>query len=95
MNSLTDFQKKVYKMVKKIPRGKVLSYQEMAKKIGKPSGARAVGSALSKNLDSQVPCHRVVRSDGSVGGYRRGSKEKIKKLKTEGIKIKNGKIINF
>ncbi len=79
-------------MVKKIPRGKVLSYQEVAFRLEKPGAARAVGNALNRNFDKRIPCHRVIKSGGAVGGYRSGTKNKIKMLKKEGVLIKNGKV---
>lgn len=86
---MTEFEKKVYVIVKKIPRGKVLTYKQLAVKLGNPGLARAVGNALNKNRDSEVPCHRVVRSDGKVGGYNLGVKKKISSLKREGVNIVN------
>lgn len=83
-----SFKEKVYSVVKKIPKGKVLTYKEVAKRAGKPKAYRAVGNILHKNVDPQVPCHRVVRSDGKIGGYNRGMSSKIKILKLEGY-IKN------
>jgi len=66
----TPFQKKVWKIILTIPRGEVRTYEWIAQKTGSPRAARAVGSALRKNpLAPQVPCHRVVRKDGSLGGY--------------------------
>ncbi len=79
-----NFQAQVYAVVKKIPEGKVLTYKEVAIKIGKPGAYRAVGNILNKNYDPTIPCHRVIRSDGKVGGYNRGGKSKIKILKAEG-----------
>ncbi len=61
-----------------------MTYLEVARKVGRPTAARAVGSALSKNFDPNIPCHRVVRTDGGMGGYNRGVKNKIKILKKEG-----------
>lgn len=88
-----SFTEKVYRIVRKIPAGKVTTYKATAKAIGKPKAARAVGNALNKSPGMpQVPCHRVIRSDGSVGGYAHGTKKKIKILKKEGIVIKNNKI---
>jgi len=81
--NVTAFQAKVYSVVKKIPKGRVLTYKQVAYKIGQPNAARAVGNALNKNRDKNVPCHRVVKSDGSVGGYAFGSAAKIKILKKE------------
>lgn len=89
---MTEFEKNVYEIVKKIPRGKVLTYKQVAIKLGNIGFVRAVGNALNKNRDKNVPCHRVIRSDGFVGGYARGTKKKIKILEEEEVKIKNGKI---
>lgn len=80
---LTNFQKIVYNIVGKIPKGKVLTYKEVAQMIGKPKAYRAVGNALNKNPFEEVPCHRVIRSDGKIGGYARGEKIKVNLLKKE------------
>lgn len=77
------FQKKVYKIVQKIPRGKVLTYKEVARLAGNPNASRAVGNILNKNYDKSIPCHRVIRSDGKLGGYNRGAENKIRLLKKE------------
>ena len=77
------FQQKVYSVVKKIPKGKVLTYKQVAIKMGQPGAARAVGNALNKNRSKDVPCHRVIRSDGKTGGYYWGAAEKVKILKKE------------
>jgi len=90
---MTKFQNKVYEIVRKITRGQVLSYQEIANRLDKPGAARAVGNALNKNCDQKVPCHRVIKSDGAVGGYRGGTKKKIEILKKEGVVIINGRVI--
>jgi len=79
-----EFTEKVYALVKTIPKGRVFTYKQVAQMIGKPNAARAVGNALNKNADPNIPCHRVIRSDGKTGGYNRGEKLKIKKLKEEG-----------
>jgi O-6-methylguanine DNA methyltransferase len=89
----TKFQKKVYQIVKKIPKGKALTYKEVAEKLGNAKLARAVGNALNKNRNPKVPCHRVIRSDGNIGGYAKGFKNKIVILGKEGIRIKNGRLI--
>lgn len=80
---MKTFSQKVLEVVKKIPRGKVLTYQEVAKRAGSPKAFRAVGNILNKNFDPQIPCHRVIRSDRKIGGYNRGSKLKAKMLKSE------------
>ena len=94
---ITSFQKKVYSLCKRVPKGKVTTYAEIGKAIGKRGQIyRAVGAALNKNpYAPRVPCHRVVKSDGSVGGFATGTKKKILLLKREGINIKGNKIIDF
>ena len=69
---MTLFQKSVYEIVRRIPRGQTLTYKQVAERLGRPGAARAVGAALSKNYDPKIPCHRVIRSDGKLGGYNRG-----------------------
>ncbi len=84
---MTEFQKKVFAAVKKIPRGQTATYREIASGLGNRKLARAVGNALNKNFDPEIPCHRVIRADGKVGGYNRGSLNKARLLKKEGVKI--------
>jgi O-6-methylguanine DNA methyltransferase len=86
----TDFTKKVHVVVSKIPRGKVLTYKEVARRAGNPRAHRAVGNILNKNFDPKVPCHRVVRSDGGLGGYNRGTNRKRAILKREGFRYGEG-----
>ncbi len=82
---LTGFEKDVYRAIAKIPRGEVRSYGWVAGQIGRPGAYRAVGSALNKNpYPVIIPCHRVVRSDGSLGGFARGPAAKRKLLEREG-----------
>ena len=81
---MTLFREKVYSVVKEIPKGKVLTYKEVARLIGNPGAARAVGSALNKNFNPEIPCHRVIRSDGGIGKYNRGINKKVELLKEEG-----------
>ena len=89
------FQSKVYEVCKKIPKGRVSTYKEIAKKL-KTKAYRAVGSALNKNPYAPVvPCHRVVNSDGFVGGFASGTKNKIKLLRKEGVKINKKRIEDF
>jgi methylated-DNA-[protein]-cysteine S-methyltransferase len=78
-----SFKDLVYAVVCKIPEGKVLTYAEVAKRVGSPNACRAVGNALNKNYNPKIPCHRVIRSDGSIGGYNRGAGLKIQKLNEE------------
>lgn len=77
------FRNKVLFVVSKIPRGEVLTYQQVAKWAGRPLAYRAVGNILNKNRDPKIPCHRVIRSDGKIGGYNRGTALKAKLLKQE------------
>lgn len=82
---MKTFTEKVIAIVKKIPKGKVMTYKQVAEKAGSPQASRAVGSIMAKNNDVNVPCHRVIRSDGTIGPYnglRGGSKEQL--LKNEG-----------
>ena len=84
----TEFQKTVWNYLAKIPRGSVKTYSQVAKAIGKPLATRAVANAIGKNPNApKIPCHRVIRSDGSLGGYsgKGGVKTKIFLLKKEGI----------
>ncbi len=81
----TAFAIKVRAVVSKIPKGKTLTYGEVAKKAGKPDAARAVGYIMSMNYDNKVPCHRVIRADGKMGDYNRGGAfRKMKLLQEEG-----------
>lgn len=82
---MKTFKEKVFEVVVKIPKGKTLTYKEVARIAGSPNAYRAVGSILKTNYDSKIPCHRVVKSDGSLGNYNRGGNEaKMKILKSEG-----------
>ena len=86
----TEFQKKVYDVVSKIPKGATLSYKEVAKKVGRPKAYRAVGNIMATHNIKGLPCHRVIKSDGSVGGFRssfRDSKVKERMLKEEGAEF--------
>jgi len=84
---VSDFRTKVLDVVSRIKVGETLSYGEVARRAGSPKAARAVGNILNKNFNSQIPCHRVIRADGQVGGYNRGVKAKIRRLKQEGVKL--------
>lgn len=81
----TPFAQRVYAVVAAIPKGKTLSYKEVAQRAGRSNAFRAVGSIMNKNRDSRVPCHRVIKSDGAVGGYAHGSAKKLALLKKEGV----------
>ena len=86
----TDFQIKVWNAILKIPKGKVKTYKELARSIRKPKASRAVANACGKNpFPIKIPCHRVIRSDGRLGGYsgNGGIKTKRKLLRSEGVFI--------
>jgi O-6-methylguanine DNA methyltransferase len=77
------FRDRVLVTVRKIPKGKTLTYKQVAEKAGSPRAYRAVGNILKKNYDPNIPCHRVVRSDGRAGGYNRGAEKKLELLEKE------------
>ncbi len=81
---MTDFHERVLAVVAKIQRGRTMTYKEVAAAAGSPHAARAVGSIMKSNYNPNIPCHRVVRSDGTAGRYNRGDENKIKILKEEG-----------
>jgi methylated-DNA-[protein]-cysteine S-methyltransferase len=90
---ITNFQQRVYKITALIPKGRVSTYWEIAVALGRPKASRAVGNALNKNpYAPQVPCHRVIRSNGEIGGFASGSNKKKLMLKKEGLVIINNKI---
>lgn len=89
---MTEFNLKCYELLKKVPKGKVVTYKEIARKLGS-HGYRAVGNAMNHNKDlKHIPCYKVIRSDGRVGGYALGVKKKIELLRKDGIVINNDKI---
>ena len=93
LSKITEFQRKVLKITKKIPNGKVATYGLIAEVIGNRSYSRAVGNALNKNpYPIVIPCHRVVRSDGFIGGFAKGTPYKEKLLKNENVAINEGRI---
>lgn len=83
------FREKVISIVKKIPKGKTMSYKEVAARAGHAGAARAVGAIMRVNKDKSMPCHRVIRSDGTLGGYNglQGTKSKLTLLKKEGARV--------
>ena len=86
----TKFQIKVWKYLITIPKGKVKTYKQVALSIRSPKSARAVANACARNpYAPKIPCHRVIRSDGALGGYsgRGGIKEKLRLLRSEKVKI--------
>ena len=80
----SEFRKKVLNVVRNIPRGKTLSYGEVARRAGNPRAARAVGAIMRTNFDPHIPCHRVICSDGGIGGYNGGVARKRERLNAEG-----------
>lgn len=85
-----SFLDEVYAVVRGIPKGSVLTYKQVAERVGRPQAYRAVGNILNKNTDKNIPCHRVIRSDGSTGGYNRGRNKKVELLRKEGHKTSSG-----
>jgi methylated-DNA-[protein]-cysteine S-methyltransferase len=93
---MTKFEHKVLKLVAQIPKGKVTTYQIIAEKLGSKKLTRAVGNALPKNPSLiEIPCHRVVKSNGELGFYVLGLAKKKSLLQDEGIKIKGKQILDF
>ena len=91
-----NLDKKIYKKLLEVPEGKITTYGELAKAVGIKNGQRAVGRIMNKNpYPGIIPCHRVVKSDGKVGGYAFGQQVKINMLSKEGIKIKEDKILDW
>ncbi len=90
-----SFNEKVWELLKQIPEGKVTTYGEIARKLD-TKAYRAVGNACNKNPYPPIAaCHRVVNSNGKLGGFASGKNKKTKMLKKEGVEVKNGKIMNF
>ena len=91
-----NIDKKIYKKLLEVPKGRITTYGELAKAVGMKNGQRAVGRIMNKNpYPVIIPCHRVVKSDGKVGGYAYGEEIKSQMLLDEGINIKNGKILDL
>ena len=93
---MTKFQSECYEALKKVPKGKVITYAGLARMVGRPKAHRAVVSAMNKNpYAPQVPCHRVVKSNGDLGGFATDIKVKIKRLQKEGVVVSDNKIVDF
>ena len=87
---------KVYRKLLQVPKGKVTTYGELAKVVGLKNGQRTIGIIMKNNpFPVIIPCHRVVKSDGKIGGYAYGETVKSRMLSSEGIKIRDGKIMDF
>ncbi len=96
LSLLSSFTQRVLQAVRKIPYGRVISYGKLAEMIGDKKKARAVGMALGKNpLPVIIPCHRVIKSNGDLGGYGGGSQLKKWLLQREGVKIKGRRIYGW
>lgn len=95
------FKERVTEVVRNISKGQVMTYSQVAMRAGVPKAARAVGTIMSQNTDKQIPCHRVVKADGKIGGYNGlrsktiGSNAKMDLLKKEGIKFTRSGRVNF
>lgn len=90
-----SFEEKVWALIGRIPRGRVTTYKIITKKLG-TRAYRAVGNACNRNPNApEVPCHRIVNSNGCIGGYAYGTRKKIELLKKDNVKIVNCKIVDF
>lgn len=91
-----SFDERVWEKLKKIPKGKVATYKQIAMALGNPNAARAVGNACNRNpFAPKLPCHRVVKSTGELGGYAGGIAKKTMLLRREGICLMGGRIAEF
>jgi methylated-DNA-[protein]-cysteine S-methyltransferase len=87
--------KKLYDLLEQIPKGKITTYKELAQNLN-TKGYRAIGQIVGANPNApKVPCHRVVKSDGALGGYAFGIEKKIEILKSEGVEVFDGKVVDF
>ncbi len=87
-----NFNERCYSVLRKVPRGKVTTYGEIAKALNSKA-YRAVGNAMNKNpYAPKVACHRVINSDGTLGGFASGIKNKVKMLKAEGVEVVNNRV---
>lgn len=90
-----SFNERCYAVLRKVPKGKVTTYKALAEALG-TKAYRAVGQAMNRNpYAPEVPCHRVVASDGSIGGFAHGTKRKIEMLREEGVRVKQNRIVDF
>jgi methylated-DNA-[protein]-cysteine S-methyltransferase len=89
------FRDRVLAVVRRIPRGKTMTYKEVASAAGSPRACRAVGSFMKANRDARVPCHRVIRADFRPGEYNRtgGTRTKVRRLTGEGVRFEGGKVV--
>lgn len=90
---MTEFQDRVLRLVSRVPRGRVTTYKELARSLGKPRAYRTIANVLARNpRPVEIPCHRVVRSDGRVGGYSLGAERKVALLNEEGVRVRGGRV---
>jgi methylated-DNA-[protein]-cysteine S-methyltransferase len=90
-----NYQHNLQQLLLRIPKGRITTYREIAHAMN-TRGYRFVGQLLKVNpYPNQFPCYKVVRSDGSLGGYALGEAEKVRRLKADGVIVKNGKIVDF
>jgi O-6-methylguanine DNA methyltransferase len=89
MTKKHSFKERVLQIVREIPKGETRSYKQVAEYAGSPGAARAVGTIMKNNDDDSVPCHRVIKSDGSLGGYNGRLGDKVKLLEKEKVYVKN------
>lgn len=88
--------KQCFQLLTLIPKGRVTTYSQIAKALGRPKAARAIGRIIGSNpLAPEIPCHRVVRNDGRLGGYSGGIQLKLKLLKSEGVTSLDGQVVDF
>ncbi|CAE6485387.1 MAG: MGMT family protein [Candidatus Nitrosotenuis sp.] len=93
---MNELEQRVYKKLLRVPKGKVTTYGDLAKAVGIKNGQRVIGQIMNKNpFPVIIPCHRVVNSDGKIGGYFYGQNVKTEMLSKEGVTIKDGKIQNW
>jgi len=85
MSPALTFTERVLKVVAAIPKGQTMSYKEVAQRAGSACAVRAVGNIMNRNRNPKVPCHRVIKSDGSIGGFAFGAARKIQILREEGF----------
>ncbi|MCD4771493.1 MGMT family protein [archaeon] len=92
---MKSFNERCYEVLRKVPRGRVTTYGEIARVLGS-KGFRAVGNAMNKNpYAPSVPCHRVVGAGGKIGGFALGAKKKVEMLKVEGVEVRDGRVVDF
>jgi len=88
---MKNFNEKCYDVLKRVPKGYVVTYKDIARKLNSRA-YRAVGNSMKQNYNKKIPCHRVINSNGNVGEYNRGKKNKIKLLKKEGVIVINNRV---